>query len=114
PEVLGVAPPALPVAGKDARSSGRRTVLANWIASRNNPLTARVIVNRVWQGHFGRGIVASSNDFGKFGTGVTHPELLDWLASEFVNRGWSLKALHKLILTSRTYRMSARTSPEAL
>jgi hypothetical protein len=72
------------------------------------------MVNRVWQGHFGRGIVASSNDFGKFGTGVTHPELLDWLASEFVDRGWKLKSIHKLILMSQTYRMSARASADAL
>jgi hypothetical protein len=72
------------------------------------------MVNRVWQGHFGRGIVASSNDFGKFGTGPTHPELLDWLASEFVNNGWKIKSLHKLILMSNTYQQSARTTPETL
>src|SRR5262245_26895285 len=114
PEVLAVAPPSIPPAGKDAKSSGRRTVLANWIASRDNPLTARVIVNRVWQGHFGRGIVASSNDFGKFGTGASHPELLDWLATEFVDGGWKVKRLHKLILTSRTYQQSARVTPEGL
>ena len=114
PEVLAVAIPNIPDPQKDARSSGRRTVLANWIASKDNPMTARVMVNRVWQGHFGRGIVASSNDFGKFGTGPSHPELLDWLASEFVDRGWKLKSLHKLILMSRTYQMSAQASPEAL
>ncbi|HKA08407.1 MAG TPA: DUF1553 domain-containing protein, partial [Gemmataceae bacterium] len=114
PEVLGFPTPAIPPATKDARTSGRRTALANWIASRDNPLAARVMVNRVWQGHFGRGIVASSNDFGKFGTGVTHTELLDWLASEFVDRGWKLKSLHKLILMSRTYQMSARASADAL
>src|SRR5205807_130135 len=108
PEVLGSPAAKIPPPDKDARSSGRRTVLANWIASKDNPLTARVLVNRIWQGHFGRGIVASSNDFGKFGTGPTHPELLDWLASEFVERGWSVKALHKLILMSRTYQLSAR------
>jgi len=114
PEVLGFSPPAIAVAAKDARSSGRRTVLANWITNRENPLTARVMVNRVWQGHFGRGIVASSNDFGKFGTGPTHPELLDWLATEFVDGGWKLKKLHKLILMSRTYQMSAKATPETL
>jgi mono/diheme cytochrome c family protein len=114
PEVLGTPPPAIPEPGPGAKSSGRRTVLANWIASKGNPLTARVMANRIWQGHFGRGIVASSNDFGKFGTGPTHPELLDWLAAEFVDRGWSLKAIHRLILTSRTYQMSAVASPEAL
>jgi mono/diheme cytochrome c family protein len=114
PEVLGVAPPVLPAPSKGAKSSGRRTVLANWIASPDNPLTARVLVNRVWQGHFGRGIVASSNDFGKFGTGPTHPELLDWLAAEFVAGGWKLKPLHKLMVMSRTYQQSARASVEAL
>jgi Protein of unknown function (DUF1549)/Protein of unknown function (DUF1553)/Planctomycete cytochrome C len=114
PEVLGIALLAIPPAEKDAKTSGRRTVLANWIASRENPLTARVIVNRVWQGHFGRGIVGSSNDFGKFGTGATHPELLDWLASEFVDGGWKLKPLHKRIVMSRTYQQSARATPEAV
>ena len=114
PEVLGVPAPKVPEPAKGAKSSGRRTVLANWIASTDNPLTARVIVNRIWQGHFGRGIVASSNDFGKFGTGPTHPELLDWLASEFVAGGWKMKALHKTILMSRAYQMSARATPEAL
>jgi hypothetical protein len=114
PEVLGYPTPRIPEPGKGARTSGRRTVLANWIASKDNPLTARVMVNRIWQGHFGRGIVASSNDFGKFGTGPTHPELLDWLASEFVDTGWRPKALHKLILMSRTYRTSARATPQAL
>jgi mono/diheme cytochrome c family protein len=114
PEVLGFPAPKIPEAGKDTRTSGRRTVLANWIASKENQLTARVIVNRIWQGHFGRGIVASSNDFGKFGTGPTHLELLDWLASEFVERGWKIKSLHKLILMSRTYQMSAQATPDAL
>lgn len=114
PEVLGFPAPQIPAPGKDARSSGRRTVLANWIASKENPLAARVMVNRIWQGHFGRGIVASSNDFGKFGTGPTHPELLDWLAAEFVDRGWKIKSFHKLILMSNTYQQSARSTPEAL
>ncbi|HJZ89491.1 MAG TPA: DUF1549 and DUF1553 domain-containing protein, partial [Gemmataceae bacterium] len=114
PEVLGAVPLKLPDPPEGAKSSGRRTVLANWIASKDNPLTARVIVNRVWQGHFGRGLVGSSNDFGKFGTGVTHPELLDWLASEFMDSGWKLKSLHKLILMSRAYQMSSRATPEAL
>ncbi|HEY3787839.1 MAG TPA: PSD1 and planctomycete cytochrome C domain-containing protein, partial [Urbifossiella sp.] len=82
PEVLGFPTPTI----KESRgkSSGRRTVLANWIAAKENPLTARVIVNRVWQGHFGRGIVPTPNDFGGLGEKPTHPELLDWLASEFV------------------------------
>ena len=89
-------------------SAGRRTVLADWIASPENPLTARVMVNRVWQHHFGRGIVRSPNNFGELGTPPTHPELLDWLASELVDDGWQLKPLHRLIMTSNAYRMSSR------
>jgi hypothetical protein len=88
------------------KSSGRRAVLADWIADAANPLTARVMVNRVWQYDFGRGIVRSASNFGYQGTPPTHPELLDWLASEFVARGWSLKQLQRLILTSNTFRMS--------
>jgi mono/diheme cytochrome c family protein len=103
------APPAKP----RERSSGRRTVLADWIASPANPLTPRVMVNRVWQYHFGRGIVRSASNFGYQGTPPTHPELLDWLASEFVERGWSLKHLHRLILTSSAFRMSGRFDPAA-
>jgi hypothetical protein len=111
PSVLSDAVPALP---KPGRTSGRRTVLANWVASAANPLTARVFVNRLWQHHFGRGIVATPNDFGKFGTPPTHPELLDWLASEFVAGGWHVKRMHRLMLLSSAYRMSARASPDAL
>jgi hypothetical protein len=107
PEVLGVPDPAIPNLSPGARTSGRRTVLANWIASKENPLTARVFVNRVWQHHFGRGIVPSANDFGKLGEPPTHPELLDWLAAEFVDGGWTLKRLHKLIMTSDAYRRSS-------
>lgn len=114
PEVLGFAAPAIPSPAKGARSSGRRTVLANWIASPENPATSRVMVNRIWQGHFGRGIVASSSDFGKFGTGPSHPELLDWLASEFIDRGWRIKSLHKLIMMSSTFQQSAKATPEVL
>ena len=86
---------------------GRRRGLAEWIASPDNPLTARVIVNRIWQGHFGRGIAANPNNFGATGRKPTHPELLDWLATEFVERGWSIKRLHKLILMSEAYRRSS-------
>lgn len=85
---------------------GRRLALARWIASRRNTLTARVIVNRIWQQHFGTGIVATPNNFGKMGRKPTHPELLDWLASWFVRQGWSIKKLHRLIITSATYRQS--------
>ena len=89
------------------RSTGRRTALADWIASTENPLTARVIVNRVWQQHFGRGLVETSSDFGRLGTPPSHPELLDWLARRFIQDGWSLKRLHRLILTSATYRQTS-------
>ena len=107
PEVLGLPDPEVPAPKPGAKSSGRRTVLADWIASDKNPLTARVMVNRVWQYHFGRGIVPSANDFGKLGDKPTHPELLDWLAAEFTEGGWTLKRLHKLIMTSSTYRLSS-------
>ena len=89
------------------KTAGRRLALATWIVSPQNPLTARVLVNRVWQGHFGRGLVATPNDFGLAGARPTHPELLDWLASELVREGWSLKRLHRLIVTSATYRQSS-------
>jgi cytochrome c553 len=85
----------------------RRATLAEWIVDANNPLTWRVVVNRVWQYHFGRGIVDTPNDFGKMGTPPTHPELLDWLAAEFRDNGRSLKKLHKLICTSEAYRRSS-------
>ncbi len=88
-------------------SSGRRLALAKWLVQPNHPLTARVVVNRVWQHYFSRGIVQSEGNFGRTGTPPTHPELLDWLAVEFVERGWSLKALHRLILTSTAYRQSS-------
>src|SRR6185369_8253660 len=88
-------------------TKGRRLALANWIASPANPLTARVLVNRLWQMHFGEGLVATPNDFGLAGARPTHPELLDWLAHEFTAGGGSLKKLHRLIVTSATYRQTA-------
>jgi hypothetical protein len=88
-------------------TAGRRLALAKWIASRENTLTARAIVNRVWQQHFGRGLVATPNNFGKMGSRPTHPELLDWLATWFMDNGWSLKRLHELILTSEAYRQQS-------
>lgn len=114
PQILGGVTPTLatPVAG--SRTTGRRLVLANWIASRDNPLTARVMANRLWQHHFGRGIVRSSSNFGLQGDRPTHPELLDWLATELVNNGWRLKALHKRILMSNAYRMSSKGNPAGL
>jgi hypothetical protein len=87
-------------------TSGRRSALARWVASPDNALTARVMVNRLWQHHFGRGLVATPNDFGIRGEEPTHPELLDWLAKEFVRSGWSIKHMHRLMLTSATYRQS--------
>lgn len=85
----------------------RRLKLAQWIASPDNPLTARVMVNRIWQWHFGKGLVKSSNNFGKMGDRPTHPELLDWLATYFVEHGWSVKEMHRLILRSQTYQQSS-------
>jgi hypothetical protein len=90
----------------------RRRQLANWIASADNPLTARVVVNRIWQYHFGKGIVRTPSDFGATGDRPSHPQLLDWLATEFVQKGWSWKAMHRLILTSNAYRQSSRFSQE--
>jgi hypothetical protein len=92
-------------------STGRRAALARWLTRPDNPLTARVIVNRLWQGHFGVGIVASSNDFGAQGEAPTHPELLDWLATELVENGWSLKHLHRLMVLSAAYRQDSRVDP---
>jgi hypothetical protein len=90
-----------------APSSGRRMALAEWIGQANNPLTTRVIVNRIWQQHFGQGIVPTSNDFGHRGEPPTHPELLDWLTMNFVEQGWSIKKLHTMILSSSTWQQSA-------
>ncbi len=105
----GGAPPA---AGSSA-STGRRTALAQWLVRPDHPLTARVIVNRIWQHHFGRGLVASSSDFGTLGEKPSHPELLDWLAARFVKDGWSFKKMHRLLMTSAAYRQSAtRAMPQ--
>ncbi|MFM7100600.1 MAG: DUF1549 and DUF1553 domain-containing protein, partial [Verrucomicrobiota bacterium] len=92
-------------------TSGRRRQLADWMASRGHPLTARVIVNRLWHHHFGRGLVRTTGDFGRAGSPPTHPELLDWLAAELMDQGWSLKHLHRLILTSATWQRSSRVDP---
>src|SRR5207247_1729671 len=94
-------------------SSGRRTALAEWVSSPENPLFARVMVNRIWQHHFGTGIVATSDNLGASGATPSHPELLDYLAAEFEHSGWSVKAVHRLILTSATYRQSI-APPETL
>jgi hypothetical protein len=91
----------------------RRRKVAEWIANSGNPLFARVMANRVWHYHFGTGIVENPNDFGYNGGEPSHPELLDWLATEFIRNGWSMKKLHKTILLSETYRQSSRFSAEA-
>jgi hypothetical protein len=105
-EVLG----GMPL--KDRSASGRLE-LAGWIAAKDNPLTARVLVNRIWLHHFGKGLVKTPNDFGTRGIAPTHPELLDWLASEFVRSGWKVKDLHRTILLSATYRQSDEARPDA-
>ncbi|MEI6163881.1 MAG: PSD1 and planctomycete cytochrome C domain-containing protein [Planctomycetota bacterium] len=92
-------------------TTGRRLALATWMTSADNPWTARVIVNRIWQQHFGTGLVATPNDFGHSGARPTHPEILDALAVQFMQRGWSIKELHRLIVTSTTYRQSSRETP---
>lgn len=94
-----------------AETSGRRE-LADWLTDPRHPLTSRVLVNRVWRWHFGRGLVPSVDNFGSLGEPPTHPELLDWLACEFVESGWSLKALHRLLLTSATYQQTSAITPE--
>ena len=101
---------ALPPA--DGRTSGRRLALANWLTSGRHPLTARVMANRIWHHHFGRGIVTTLDNFGKTGEAPTHPELLDWLAVEFVERGWSIKQMHRLMMTSEAYQMSSQWATE--
>jgi mono/diheme cytochrome c family protein len=110
PGVLSVAsdgefefPPPPP----DAKSTFGRRGFADWLAAPENPLTARVMVNRIWQHHFGEGIARTPSNFGKMGDPPSHPELLDWLAREFVARGWSVKAMHRLMLTSEAYQMSS-------
>ena len=111
-------PPSIPgVLGKlqpmDATEPARRLALAQHLTRPDHPLTARVLVNRVWQKHFGAGLVDTPSDFGKMGNAPSHPQLLDWLASEFVRQGWSLKQLHRRILTSRTYQQANRPNAKA-
>jgi hypothetical protein len=92
---------------KETPEQKRRQSLAEWIASPQNPLTARVMVNRIWQGHFGTGLVPTPSDFGRMGMKASHPELLDWLAAEFIRSGWSVKHMHRLIVLSATYRRTS-------
>ncbi|MGC4042376.1 MAG: DUF1553 domain-containing protein [Armatimonas sp.] len=102
---------SLPATATDVE---RRTQLARWLSDAKNPLTARVMVNRVWQGHFGRGIVGTSSDFGAVGETPSHPELLDWLAATFMKDGWSIKKLHKRIVLSRAYKQASAATKEGL
>ena len=95
-------------------TTGRRTALANWIADESNPLSTRVIVNRIWQRHFVNGLVPTPNDFGRLGEEPSHPELLDWLTRKFLDGGWKMKPIHRLIMTSSTYRQTARREPTSV
>jgi hypothetical protein len=104
-------PTLIPAASAGAKSSGRRTAWARWLTRPDHPLTARVFVNRLWQHYFGEGIVATSDNLGHLGSRPTHPELLDWLATEFVRGGWGVKELHRLIVTSSVYRQSSAHRP---
>ncbi|MGE3822381.1 MAG: DUF1553 domain-containing protein, partial [Isosphaeraceae bacterium] len=106
--ILDPEPATIEPSATAPNSTGRRSALARWLTRPDHPLTTRVIVNRVWQYHFGRGLVGTSSDFGKLGEKPSHPDLLDWLATEFVDQGWSLKSLHRLIVTSTAYRQSSR------
>ncbi len=114
PAVFGEKAPVIRPPAEGARSAGRRRVLAEWVASPRNMLTARVMVNRVWQHHFGRGLVRSASNFGGLGTPPTHPDLLDFLALWLVDHDWQLKPLHRLIMTSNTYQMSSAANEKAL
>ena len=113
PEFLKVLAKAKPAIAKSPNpfTTGRRLALAKWIASPRHPLTARVMVNRIWQFHFGRGLVATPNDFGKAGKPCPNPALLDWLAAEFVDNGWSIKHMHRVIMNSETYRRASWQNP---
>ena len=116
---LGEIGPAVPAlfasnaVSENASEQQRRIALSDWVASPDNPLTARVMVNRIWQCHFGRGLVATSSDFGLNGTRPTHPKLLDWLAEEFIASGWSVKHVHRLILLSQTWQQSSFVDRQA-
>jgi len=106
-------PAAIPPVSSGSKTTGRRSVLARWLTDKCNPLTSRVMVNRLWQHHFGKGIVGTPGDFGAMGEKPSHPELLDWLACELVESGWSLKAVHRLMVTSAAYRQGTEWRKDA-
>jgi Protein of unknown function (DUF1553)/Protein of unknown function (DUF1549) len=116
PEVLtaGLQPYKVVPPWPGTSSSGRRLALARWLTQSRHPLTSRVMVNQIWMRHFGRGLVPTASNFGRSGMPPSHPELLDWLATEFVSRGWSMKHMHRLIMTSSAYRQSSGKKPEIL
>jgi hypothetical protein len=110
--VLETMPVQFPEPPEHAASTGRRSTLAHWLVRPENPLTARVMVNRIWHYHFGQGLVRTPSDYGVRGERPTHPELLDWLASDFVASGWRMKPLHRQIMLSNTYRQSSAQDVE--
>ncbi|MCH8043668.1 MAG: PSD1 domain-containing protein [Planctomycetes bacterium] len=109
----GKTPPEIKPPWPGAKKTGRRLALARWLVEDDHPLTARVMVNRLWKRHFETGIVATLDNFGRAGARPTHPELLDYLATEFVRRGWSIKTMHRLVMTSATYRQSSKVTAQA-
>ena len=104
----------VPVPEPDAKTSGRRRSFARWLTRSSHPITARLMVNRIWAHHFGKGIVSSTDNFGKSGALPSHPALLDWLATEFVREGWSVKSIHRLIMTSTVYQQGSQDRAEGL
>ena len=114
PRIVNGAAQKLPAAKPSARSSQRRVALARWLTQKDHPLTARVMVNRLWQSHFGEGLCRTPSDFGRVGADPSHPQLLDYLATELIRRQWSLKQLHGLIVSSATYRQAGRPADLAL
>ena len=113
PAFLGASEPEIAPPEAQPKSTGRRSALAQWLTRPDHPLTARVMINRIWQYHFGQGIVATPNDFGVMGGNPSHPELLDWLASELVADGWHLKPIHRLMVLSATYCQSSQVDPKS-
>src|SRR5262249_15139683 len=95
-----------------SHKTGRRLAFAKWLVAPEHPLTARVMVNRLWKEHFGTGIVKTLANFGRAGARPSHPELLDWLAVEFVRQGWSIKSMHRLMMTSSAYRQGSKVIPD--